>query len=253
MPIPPFHLRRNSEDDERFRAVAVSLAETLERFGLHPDDALLDVGCGVGRLPIGLLERGSHRGRYVGFDVSVPHVRWARKNLKPLRPDWGFRRIDVQNDRYNPEGGLEGRTARFPVRDAGFDFACLFSVFTHFYADDIAQYLHELHRSLRPGGRVVATWFLWDESRRADVETSAHPMVRQLDEHVLYADDTDPLWAIAHHVDKVTAMVAEAGLEVELVQYGTWAHGPGPEFQDVIVLRKPTPVRGRRFGLRRRD
>jgi SAM-dependent methyltransferase len=200
------------------------------------------VGCGVGRLPIGLLGQTSFRGRYVGFDVSAKHVQWARRNLRPLAPAFGFRVVDVQNARYNPDGQVTGEAVRFPVRSEAFDMACLFSVFTHFESEDIAIYLHELHRVLRPGGRVVATWFVWDEARRRDVETGDYPMVHQRDEHVLYADQQDPLWAIAHHLDGVRSMIADAGLEIERIELGTWAHGPGPELQDVFVLRKPVPA-----------
>lgn len=232
-------LRLHRDSDERFRTVAVSLADTLYRFGLAPDHALLDVGCGVGRLPIGLLERGGFRGRYVGFDVSHKHIRWARNNLTPVAPKFRFRLVDVQNDRYNPDGSVTGNDVRFPVRTGAFDFACLFSVFTHFEASDIALYLAELNRTLRPGGHVVSTWFLWDEARRSDVERGQHPMIHQRDEHVLFAHESDPLWAIAHHVDRVTAMIAQAGLEIVRLQYGTWAHSPGPDLQDVILLRKP--------------
>jgi SAM-dependent methyltransferase len=91
-------------------------------------DRLLDGGCGVGRLPIGLLGQTAFRGGYVDFDVSAKHVQWARRHLRPLAP---------------------------------------------------------LHRVLHPGGRVVATWFVWDEARRRDVETGDYPMVHQRDEHVL--------------------------------------------------------------------
>ena len=88
---------------------------------------------------------------------------------------------------------------------------------------------------------MVATWFLWDEARRRDVETGDYPMIHQRDAAVLYADEKHPLFAIAHHVDRMRAMIAEAGLEIEEIELGTWAHGPGPELQDVVVLRKPLP------------
>ena len=232
-------LRLHRDTDENFRGMADHLAGALYRLGLRDDDALLDVGCGVGRLPIGLLESSGFRGRYVGFDVSAKHVRWARRHLKPLSPRLDFRLVDVRNDRYNPDGDVPSAQTRFPVRSASFDVACLFSVFTHFEPADAATYLRELHRALRPGGWVVATWFLWDEERRQDVETGTYPMVHQRDDVVLFADEADPLWAIAHHRDAVERMVAESGLVIERIELGTWAHGPGPELQDVVVLRKP--------------
>ena len=102
-------LRLHKDSDENFRSMAGHLAAVLYRLGLHDDDALLDVGCGVGRLPIGLLGETSFRGRYVGFDVSARHVQWARRNLRPLAPTFRFRVVDVHNDRYNPGGELHRR------------------------------------------------------------------------------------------------------------------------------------------------
>lgn len=257
VPLPPMRLRLHKDSDDNFRMMAGHLAGVLYRCGLGDDDALLDVGCGVGRLAIGLLDATTFRGRYVGFDVSAKHVRWARRNLRPLSPRFRFRLVDVHNERYNPGGAVTGEAVRFPVRADAFDTACLFSVFTHFDADDIATYLHELHRVLAPGGRAVVTWFLWDEQRRHDVETGDYPMLHQADEHVLYADPERPLFAIAHHSDRMRALIRDAGLEVERIELGTWAHGPGPEVQDVVVLRKPVPPappwpRRLRDGLRRR-
>jgi len=225
LPLPPMKLRLHRDSDENFRAMGGQLASLLYRLGLRDGDRLLDVGCGVGRLPIGLLATTTYAGRYVGFDVSNKHVRWARRNLTPIAPRFTFRTVDVHNARYNPDGQVAGTSARFPVRSDGFDVACLFSIFTHFEASDIASYLHELNRVLKPGGTVIATWFLWDQERRQNVESGAYPMVHQRDEETLYADESDPLWAIAHHLDKVRSMVAEAGPLSVRSNTSNWALG----------------------------
>ena len=120
-------LRLHKDSDDTFKMMADHLAGVLYRLGLTDGDAVLDVGCGVGRLPIGLLRTTSFHGRYVGFDVSAKHLRWARRTLRPLAPNFRFRRVDVQNDRYNPAGKLTGDSIRFPVRANAFDVACLFS------------------------------------------------------------------------------------------------------------------------------
>jgi SAM-dependent methyltransferase len=113
---------------------------------------------------------------------------------------------------------------------------------THFYADDIQLYLHELHRVLRPGGTVLATWFLYDDTtlERA-VTTSGYPMTHRLDDTTIYNDADDPLRAIAFHERLVRQMVAAAGLTIVTIEHGTWNGGPGPEFQDVVLLRRPAP------------
>lgn len=75
VPLPPMRLRLHRDSDENFRDMGCRLAAVLYRLGLRDRDSLLDVGCGVGRLPIGLLSATSYAGRYVGFDVSTKHVR----------------------------------------------------------------------------------------------------------------------------------------------------------------------------------
>lgn len=245
LPLPPLSLRIMKDSDEQFVETGMELTRILYRYGLQDDSSLLDVGCGVGRLPIALLAGTGFHGRYRGFDVMPRHVGWARKNLQPKLEDFTFAHLDVVNGRYNPGGTIAAEDAAFPCRDERFDFACLFSVFTHFYKEDIQRYLRELHRVVRPGGTVIATWFLYDEERLPRVvgESSAHPMVHRLDEVTIYNEETDPLRAIAFDEAYVRRICAEAGFEIERIDRGTWAGEPGPAFQDVVILRRP-PLSG---------
>src|SRR5262249_6440676 len=47
----------------------------------------------------------------------------------------------------------------FPYADASFDFVFLTSVFTHMLPAEVAQYLREVRRVLRPAGRCPAAFF----------------------------------------------------------------------------------------------
>ena len=236
VPLPPPQLRLHKDGDEAFLANCLRLAETVYDAGLQPDGALLDVGCGVGRLPIGLLTRG-FTGRYFGFDVSQRHVRWAEENLGPLG-DLSFRYTEVHNDRYNRKATTAAEAFSFPVRSGEYDVAALFSVFTHFYRGDVEAYLGELARALRPGGRVVVTFFLWDEERLPGILAGPHPLRHVLDADVRYWDESDPLWAIGYSFSALSTMAAGAGFEVSDIRRGTWAGDPGPQLQDVVVLTK---------------
>lgn len=237
VPLPPPTLRLHKDSDEAFLANCLRLAETVYDAGLHPDGALLDVGCGVGRLPIGLLTRG-FTGHYFGFDVSQKHVRWAEETLAPLG-DLTFTYTAVHNDRYNRKAeAAAADTFVFPVGSGEFDMAALFSVFTHFYRADIEAYLAELARVLRPGGRVVVTFFLWDEERLPGILAGPHPLRHELDADVRFWDEKDPLWAIGYSFSALEAMTGAAGFEVSEIRRGTWAGDPGPQLQDVVILTK---------------
>ena len=240
VPLPPMELRLMQENDERFLEVGMQLARLLFRLGMKSTDDLLDVGCSVGRLPIALMTGTDFRGRYLGFDVMPKQIGWASDHLSPIAPNYEFIHIDVRNDRYNPTGTVAPTRARFPASDCTFDTACLFSIFTHFYASDIRLYLCELHRVLRPGGLIVATWLLYDDDRYdVAVNSPAYPMAYRLDDFTIYNDASHPLRAIAFHEALVHEMAASAGLEIIKVEHGTWAGGAGPEFQDVVLLRRP--------------
>lgn len=236
VPLPPPELRLHKDTDEAFLANCVRLAETVYAAGLRRDGAMLDVGCGVGRLPIGLLASG-FTGHYFGFDVSLRHVRWAKQNLGPLG-DLGFKHTPVYNDRYNTNAATTADAFAFPVSSGEYDVAALFSVFTHFYRADIESYLAELARALRPGGRVVVTFFLWDEERLPAIMDGPHPLRHRLDDDVRFWNETDPLWAIGYSFSALDTMAATAGFDVSEIRRGTWAGDPGPQLQDVVVLTK---------------
>ena len=131
--------------------------------GLQPSEAVLDVGCGIGRMALPLTGYLSQAGRYDGFDIVRANVGWCRRAITPRFPNFRFRHADVFNREYNPLGKLRGRDYRFPYPDRSFDFAVLTSVFTHLLPDEVAHYLAELGRVLRPGGRCLATVYLLNE------------------------------------------------------------------------------------------
>jgi SAM-dependent methyltransferase len=240
--LPPQALRFMNETDETFVSIGQELARLLYSQGLGADSRLLDVGSGYGRLAVGLMSTG-YEGRYLGFDILPRHVKWCRRNLMGDER-YRFRHLDVHNARYNPQGQIASRDARFPTPDRSVDLAALFSVFTHFYADDIRHYLSELRRVLVPGGHVVATCFVYDEARLPAVTSpdAAYPLVHVLDEVTRFESLDDPLKAIGFEESFVRRLVAEAGFELVSLERGSWARDGAPEhYQDLMVLRKPVP------------
>ena len=240
LPLPPDKLRFMGEDDDRLLKVADELAGLLIRYGLETSDSVLDVGCGYGRLALGLLHSTDHRGPYLGFDIQARSIDWCSSALTPQFPSMRFVHLDVQSDRYNPKGSIDPTTASFPARSADVDVCALFSVVTHLYRADIQRYMAEIRRVLRPGGLAVVTWFLYDEARVPLITSSeaTYPMVHELDAHTRYMKAGEPLRAIAYHEQAMQAMARAARLEVKAIEHGTWTGEPGPFFQDIVVFAR---------------
>jgi SAM-dependent methyltransferase len=210
--------------------------------GLRPDEAVLDVGCGVGRMAVPLAGYLSPRGRYEGFDIIRAHVRWCRRAITARWPHFRFRHADVYNREYNPDGRLKGHEYRFPYHNRTFTFAFLTSVFTHLMPADAAHYLAELGRVLKPGGRCVATFFLLNAETSALVDGGRGQIPLWPAEGVYRVCSREvPEACIALDESFVEESARKAGLVMgRPVHYGCWSgRKPDFEFQDVAVFRKP--------------
>jgi SAM-dependent methyltransferase len=241
LPLPPQPLRFMGEDDATLIGIGVELAGLLAQHGLQPTSSVLDVGCGYGRLALGILHASDHRGPYLGFDILDRHVAWCREHITAAYPTFRFQRLDIRNERYNRNGTIDPTLAVFPADSGATDVCAVFSVFTHLYRPVVVRYLSEIRRVLRPGAIAVTTWLLFDEARLPAVisDRSTYPMRHTLDEATRYAAAEDPLRAIAFEEGLVQTLIRQAGLEVVVVERGTWAREPGRVFQDLVVMRRP--------------
>ena len=82
--LPAPHLRLCGDlfkSDDFFLESAQHEADRLiEYFKLTPEKSLLDLGCGYGRLPIGILNRIGAIRYYQGVDVNKEAISWCRKS-----------------------------------------------------------------------------------------------------------------------------------------------------------------------------
>src|SRR5262245_36183974 len=137
--------------------------------GLRPDESVLDVGSGGGRVAIPLSEYLTD-GRYEGFDTSAPDVQWCREHISPRAPQFHFQHVNVFNKTYNKGGTIAPRGFMFPYGEAGIDLLWLQLIVTHMRQEDIEHCLGEIRRVLRPGGRWLATWFVLDDEALGLIE-----------------------------------------------------------------------------------
>ncbi|HEY8492249.1 MAG TPA: class I SAM-dependent methyltransferase [Myxococcota bacterium] len=112
----------------------------LERLAAGPEDRVLELGCGSGRLLLRLAAR-VRRGRVVGIDPSPLMVRHARHRNR----GW------IATGRAQIEQGCSRDLSRFA--DASFDH--VLGVHVVCFWSQPARDLAEVRRVLRPGGRLL--------------------------------------------------------------------------------------------------
>lgn len=166
MTIPAKHLRfggRNFTEDADFVQSGRTEAQRLQKeCGLNAHSSVLEIGCGPGRLPIGILGQVGTIKSYLGLDVSKTPILWCSRHISRTHPAFRFRHIDVYNPRYNKTGTMLQKDLHLPADDLSVDIIYLYSVFSHLDETDIRSYVREFSRVLRPDGTVFLTAFVED-------------------------------------------------------------------------------------------
>lgn len=210
--------------------------------GLRPEDRVLDVGCGIGRMAIPLTGFLRPPGEYHGFDIVPGGIEWCRARITTRHPHFHFHHLDVRNRHYNPSGTMTAEAVRFPFDDGRFDFVFLTSVFTHMLPPALETYVREIARVLAPGGRCFLTAFLVDEEAEALMTAGRSTVPAGLvTPTFVAADPDDPEAAIAYREDHLRALLAAAGLTIrEPIRRGSWCGRPHfLSYQDILVAAKP--------------
>jgi SAM-dependent methyltransferase len=127
-------------------AVRARIESLLPSGWSFEDKRVLDFGCGSARVLRQFADE-AQTAELWGCDVHGPSVQWVREHLSP--PLHCF-----QNE---PDPPL-------PLADGYLDLVWATSVFTHI-TDNWSSWLLELHRVLRPGGTLIASFLgegVWD-------------------------------------------------------------------------------------------
>jgi ubiquinone/menaquinone biosynthesis C-methylase UbiE len=182
-----------------------------EAIAAAPDERILDVGCGGGFYLAELLDSVGVNGSLVGVDSSAAMLAMAARRCE------GHDNLTFR----------EGDATALPVDDAAVDAA--FSVQVLEYVPDVTAALVEMHRALRPGGRIVVwdvdwatvSWYSSDPARMGRV-------LRAWDEHL--ADPSSPR--------TLAARMRDAGFGDVTFQAHVFATGEfDPETYGVAMIR----------------
>lgn len=158
------------------RLAALSRAEAGDR--------VLDVGCGTGHLTRHMAAQVGPTGKVTGVDPSPPVLDYARRTRQ--RPGGA------------PCTYREGIAESLDLPDASFDTVVTSLMLHHLPEELRPKALREMHRVLRPGGRLLVVEF--------------RPPKGRLARHLVHGSTGH---AMAHNrVDLLEGLVAGAGFEV---------------------------------------
>lgn len=206
---------------------------------IQETDSVLDIGSGIGRTAVPLTKYLNTKGKYDGFDVVKKGVDWCNKNIHKRYSNFNFKYVPLHNSLYNSHSA-KPEDFKFPYEENSFDKTFLFSVFTHMRIEDIQNYLNEIHRVLKPGGKCLATFFTYHENDQLENFPGFKFPVKKdryrlLDENLVEAN-------IAIEDSKLLEMIEKSGLKKVNEIKGFWSKfsrkHPDVNFQDMLILEK---------------
>jgi SAM-dependent methyltransferase len=214
--LPPRRLV--SQVPGNFKQVGKEFLGHFKTIGrLLPDESVLDIGCGPGRMAIPLTGYLSERGSYQGVDTWSEAVDWCSARITPRFGNFRFTSFDSKDrkDRNPKDGG-----GTFPFVDEQFDFAMLCAI-SRLDETAFRNYVIDAGRVLRRGGVYFGTCFL-----SYDPPTPS-----------LRPDTPEPPFVFSEH--EIEEALTTAGLRIDSVHRGAWAGHPAPlSYQDIIVATK---------------
>lgn len=213
--LPPRRLRREiSPLWFHFRNSGLDQLEFfIELAGLEPSGRVLDVGCGVGRIAYPLLDYLKD-GSYDGFDINTKLIPWCQANITSKYPNFRFHLADVSTT-HGPQRASTAAEYRFPYENDSFDLIYAGSVFTHLLQAGAENYLSEVSRVLKPQGRFVSTWLLFNIASTKLVRSRNLEKIWEIDRGVCRTmDDEFPERSVSYEEEYVRGVLKEHGLEI---------------------------------------
>lgn len=220
------------------------LVHFVDLGNLRPQDIVLDLGCGMGRMAVALTGylNASQGGRYEGIDVVREGIEWGRTRISSRFPNFHFQLADVYSDLYNPKGGHTPEEYNLPFDGATFDFVCLNSVFTHMPPGAVRNYLKEVSRVLKPSGTCFITWYLLNPESKGLIAEERSILAFRPRSGEAWSLNGKNWGDVAYEEGWVRQAYTDCGLAPQNPHFGSWCGRT--EFlsgQDIVIARKAFP------------
>jgi SAM-dependent methyltransferase len=216
--------------------------ELLKKYAsLNDNHAVLDIGCGIGRAAVALTQYLSQGSKYEGFDVVEKGIEWCKKHITKDFPNFNFQYIPLNNDLYHFTD-QKAEEFEFPYENNSFDTIFLFSVFTHMQPLEVQNYFNEIQRVLKPDGKCLATFFLYDNQVENTISNNNGTYSFAYDRgNYKLMNEKVPSANIAFNETYINEMIEASHLKLKNKIYGTWANRANNDlfdFQDILVFEK---------------
>jgi ubiquinone/menaquinone biosynthesis C-methylase UbiE len=211
----------------------------IENCNLKSDHKVLDIGCGIGRIAIPLTNYLDANGSYEGFDIVKRGIDWCNKYITTIYPNFRFLHIDLKNDLYNLKTENSAKSFVFPYKDNDFNLVILTSVFTHMLPEDIENYIKEINRVLKIGGRCLVTFFILNNDSKNYMKASSGIKFEYNKGYYSLIDKNVKEANVAYEEEYLTKLITDNNLSIDKVLYGFWCGRPRKEafdFQDTLIL-----------------
>jgi SAM-dependent methyltransferase/uncharacterized protein YbaR (Trm112 family) len=223
--------REAASYEERFRGLrnAIELPPCLSAIDGRPDDLVVELGCGTGRLT------RRYAGKVAGtvaIDLSLASLRELASRLAPAA------RATVAL--------VHGDVCHPPARAGGFSKVVSFQVIEHVpTADQRAGVLAGARDLLKPGGRFVCTVYNWSRAKQRRGARGKGDNTKKEGFH----RSTPPIYYYNFEADELRALLSAARLRLEHLA-GIDLQLPGIRLLGPLGVAINRRLGGTSFGLR---
>ncbi len=248
--IPLHLLYKTGGGPEDFEKVAEwHLSQVKKYIGILEHHNILEIGCGIGKDAMTLIDIIGKKGKYLGTDVIKESIQWCQENISTNYPNFQFIHHNIHDHLHNPQGDLKAEDVTIDSH-INFDLIMLHSVFTHMFPDEIVHYLKQFERVLADRGKIWLSFFIITNRLHRQIMVNSHnewsekkktfTFQHEYAPRCFINDKESPRSTVAYEIDWIYDAVNEAGLRVENFLEGTWSgYWKNPRNgQDAVILSK---------------